>query len=72
MTSACEAERLWGVQDNVPFHFHADVLRELEMQVWPRAHSAVEYPLPSQRPDPTEADLALAEAEGDSFTSLRC
>jgi hypothetical protein len=62
MTSACEADgnaqRLWVVQDNAPFHFHADVLRKLETQVWPRAHPAFEYPIPGQWPDPTEAALA--------------
>lgn len=61
-TEACEedsrAVRLWVVQDNAPFHFHADVLRELEPQVWPRAHPAFEYPLPAQWPDPTEAALS--------------
>ena len=67
MTEACQAEaceendeavRLWVVQDNAPFHFHADVLQELEPQVWPRAHPAFEYPLPGQWPDPTEAALS--------------
>jgi hypothetical protein len=61
MSSAFEGKRLWVVQDNAPFHFHADVLQELEAQVWPRAHPAFEYPLPSQWPDPTEA----ASAEGE-------
>jgi hypothetical protein len=62
MASCCEtngnAQRLWVVQDNAPFHFHADVLGELEAQVWPRAHPEFEYPLPSQWPDPTDAALS--------------
>jgi hypothetical protein len=61
IVSAYEAERVWVVQDNAPFHFHTDVLQELEAQVWPRAYPAFEYPLPSQWPDPTEA----ASAEGE-------
>lgn len=52
------AVRLWVVQDNAPFHFHTDVLQELEPQVWPRAHPAFEYPLPAKWPDPTEAALS--------------
>ncbi len=55
ITSACEADRLWIVQDNAPFHFHSDVLQELESQVWPHAHPDFEYPRPSQWPDPAEA-----------------
>lgn len=62
MSSACEANgnarRLWVVQDNAPFHFHTDVLGELETQVWPRAHPKFEYPLPSQWPDSTDAALS--------------
>jgi hypothetical protein len=62
LTSACEADgnaqRLWVVQDNAPFHFHAEVLQELEPQVWPRAHPAFEYPIPGQWPDPTDAALS--------------
>jgi hypothetical protein len=62
MVETCEEEsepaRLWVVQDNAPFHFHADVLGELEPQVWPRAHPAFEYPIPGQWPDPTDAALS--------------
>ena len=59
--ATCEAERLWVVQDNAPFHFHADVLEELEPQVWPRSHPAFEYPRPSRWPDPTDAALSSGD-----------
>jgi hypothetical protein len=61
IVSAYEAERVWVVQDNAPFHFHADVFQKLERQVWPRSHPAFEYPLPSQWLDPTDAVLADGE-----------
>jgi hypothetical protein len=61
MGSAFEAGRLWVVQDNTPFHFHTDVLRVLEAQVWPRAHPAFEYARPPQWPDPTDAALSDGE-----------
>lgn len=37
---------------------HAEVLEELEPQVWLRAHPAFEYPIPGQWPDPTDAALS--------------
>jgi hypothetical protein len=58
VASTCDAERIWVVQDNAPFHFHSDVLQELEPQVWPRAHPGFEYPRPSQWPDPAGAALS--------------
>ena len=65
LTSTCvangNAKRLWVVQDNAPFHFHTDVLGELETQVWPRAHPEFEYPLPSQWPDSTDAALSSGD-----------
>jgi transposase len=65
MVDACEGDsdpaRLWVVQDNAPFHFHAEVLEELEPQVWPRAHPSFEYPIPGQWPDPTDAALSSGD-----------
>lgn len=60
MTEAYRGARLWVVQDNAPFHFHPDVLRPLEAQVWPRAHPGFEYVRPPTWEDPTPA----AQAEG--------
>lgn len=58
MVQTYSGERLWVVQDNTSFHFHPEVLRPLQTQVWPRAHPAFEYPLPSKWPDPTDAALS--------------
>ena len=61
MTETYRGERLWVVQDNTPFHFHTDVLWDLEAQVWPRAHPAFEYARPSKWPDPIDAAMADGE-----------
>lgn len=61
MAETYRGERLWVVQDNTPFHFHSDVLQNLEAQVWARAHPAFEYARPSTWPDPTDAALSGGE-----------
>jgi hypothetical protein len=66
MAKAHEDQRLWVVQDNAPFHFHPDVLRPLEPQIWPRAHPDFEYLRPPTWPDPMDA----ARAEGDLSVQL--
>jgi len=61
MAKGQEDQRLWVSPDNAPFHFHPDVLRPLEPQIWPTAHPDFEYPRPPTWPDPMEA----ACGEGD-------
>lgn len=45
-----EAEHIWLIQDNLPVHFHIEVLELLESQKWPW-----DFPAPPTWPDPAEA-----------------
>jgi hypothetical protein len=51
-----EASCIWLIQDNLPLHFHEDILAALEPQQWPW-----EFVSPPTWSDPTEA----AKADGD-------
>jgi hypothetical protein len=44
------ADRIWVIQDNLPVHFHIDILEKLETQKWPW-----DFPSPPTWPDPEEA-----------------
>ena len=51
-----DVDRIWLVQDNLPVHFHEDILRRLEPQSWPWA-----FPSPPNWPDPA----GPAKADGE-------